>query len=160
MAATNQIRLVVGAGTLGREQSAVALLSADDAVRKRESKLGSKKLLDVRTTNISVGNLSNADDLDRSKASTVTGSHILVYIRITVSKNGQTVLTFTPSHLKLTASNDSFAAGHLTVFLVHVVSARARVITEPDTVVLDLLRTLLEDLVIQIGVLVKNRANC
>jgi hypothetical protein len=78
MAATNQIRLVVGAGTLGREQSAVALLSADDAVRKRESKLGSKKLLDVRTTNISVGDLGNADDLDRSKASTVTGSHVLV----------------------------------------------------------------------------------
>jgi hypothetical protein len=57
--------------------------------------------------------------------------------------------------LKLTASNDSLAAGHLTVFLVHVVSTRARVVTEPDTVVLDLLRTLLEDLAIQSGALKK-----
>ena len=57
-------------------------------MRKREGKLGGKELLDVRTTNIGVGDFGNADDLDRSKASTVTGSHILVYIRITVSKNG------------------------------------------------------------------------
>jgi hypothetical protein len=77
-AATNRSTLVVGAGTLGREQSAVALLSADNAVGKRESKLGSKELLDVRAANISVGDLSNTDDLDRSETSTVTGSHILV----------------------------------------------------------------------------------
>jgi hypothetical protein len=97
-------------------------LRTDNTVGKRESKLGSKELLDVRTTNIGVGDLGNADDLDRSKASTVTGSHVLV------------------------AGHNSFAAGHLTVLLVHVVSAGARVVTEPDTVVLDLLRTLLVDL--------------
>jgi hypothetical protein len=114
--------LVISAGTLGREQSAVALLRTDNTVGKREGELGGKELLDVRTTNIGVRDLGNTDDLDRSEASTVTGSHVLV------------------------AGNDSFAAGHLTVLLVHVVSARARVVTEPDAVVLDLLRTLLVDL--------------
>jgi hypothetical protein len=76
--ATNRNTLIVSAGTLGREQSAVALLGADDAVGKRESKLGSKKLLDVGTTNISVRDLSDSDDLDRAETSTVTSSHILV----------------------------------------------------------------------------------
>jgi hypothetical protein len=91
-------------------------------VRQRESKLGGKELLDVGTTNIGVGDLSNADDLNRSKTSTVAGSHVLV------------------------AGNDGSAAGHLAVLLVHVVGTRARIVTEPDTVVLDLLGALLVDL--------------
>jgi hypothetical protein len=97
-------------------------LRADDTVRQRESKLGSKELLDVRTTDISVADLSNTDDLDRGETSTVAGSHVLV------------------------ASNNSSATGHLAVLLVHVVGTRARIVTEPDTVVLDLLGALLVDL--------------
>jgi hypothetical protein len=143
VAATNRSTLVVGAGTLGREQRAAALLATDNTVGKRESKLGSKKLLDVRTANISVGDLSNTDDLDRSETSTVTSSHILVYSTYFLAMNSPIDQNYM---YKLTASNDGLAAGHLTVFLVHVVSARARVITEPDTVVLDLLRALLVNL--------------
>jgi len=41
---------------------------------------------------------------------------------------------------------DSLASGHLTVLLVHVVSAGARVVTDPDAKVLDLEGVLLVDL--------------
>ena len=40
----------------------------------------------------------------------------------------------------------SIAAGHLAVLLVHVVRAGARIVADPDTEVLHLLRTLLMDL--------------
>jgi hypothetical protein len=60
--------------------------------------------------------------LDRPEAGAVTGGHILV------------------------ESVDGGDAGHLTVLLVHVVSARARVVADPDTEVLDLLGALLGDL--------------
>jgi hypothetical protein len=42
---------------------------------------------------------------------------------------------------------DSIGPRHLPVLLVHVVCARARIISDPDTEVLDLERTLLVDLV-------------
>ena len=60
--------------------------------------------------------------MDRPETSTVAGSHVLVQ------------------------SLDGLSAGHLTVLLVHVVGAGARVVTDPDTEVLDLLGALLEDL--------------
>ena len=41
---------------------------------------------------------------------------------------------------------DGLAAGHLAVLLVHVVGTRARVVTDPDTEVLDLLGALLMNL--------------
>lgn len=46
----------------------------------------------------------------------------------------------------LVESIDSVGAGHLTVLLVHVVGTGARVVSDPDTEVLDLLGTLLVDL--------------
>lgn len=60
--------------------------------------------------------------VDRPEASTVAGGQVLVH------------------------GLDSLASGHLTVLLVHVVSARARVVTDPDAEVLDLQRVLLVDL--------------
>jgi hypothetical protein len=47
-------------------------------VRQGESELGSQDLLDVLATDIGILNLGNTDDLDRSEASAVTSSHILV----------------------------------------------------------------------------------
>jgi hypothetical protein len=41
---------------------------------------------------------------------------------------------------------DSICAGHLTVLLVHVVGTRARVVSDPDAKVLDLLWVPLVDL--------------
>jgi hypothetical protein len=46
----------------------------------------------------------------------------------------------------LVKSVDGSNAGHLTVLLVHVVGAGARVVADPDTEVLDLLGALLVDL--------------
>lgn len=60
--------------------------------------------------------------LDLPEARSVTGSHILV------------------------ESLDGGDTGHLTVLLVHVVGAGARVVADPDAEVLDLLWALLVDL--------------
>jgi hypothetical protein len=60
--------------------------------------------------------------LHRPEARSVTGGHILV------------------------ESIDGGDTGHLAVLLVHVVGAGARVVTDPDTEVLDLLGALLVDL--------------
>lgn len=51
----------------------------------------------------------------------------------------------TGSHV-LVEGIDGVRSGHLAVLLVHVVGAGARVVTDPDTEVLDLLRALLVDL--------------
>jgi hypothetical protein len=60
--------------------------------------------------------------VDGTEAGTVTGSHVLV------------------------ERLDSLGSAHLTELLVHVVGAGARVITKPDTEVLDLEGALLVDL--------------
>jgi hypothetical protein len=60
--------------------------------------------------------------VNRPEARSVTGSHILVQ------------------------SIDSIGPGHLTVLLVHIVCAGAGIVTDPDTKVLDLVRTLLVNL--------------
>ena len=60
--------------------------------------------------------------VDRSEAGTVAGGHVLV------------------------EGIDGLAAGHLAVLLVHVVGTGARVVTDPDTEVLDLLGALLMNL--------------
>jgi hypothetical protein len=60
--------------------------------------------------------------VDRPEASTVAGGHVLV------------------------EGMDGIAAGHLAVLLVHVVGTGARVVTDPDTEVLDGLGVLLVDL--------------
>lgn len=66
--------------------------------------------------------LDDFEDGDSPETGTVTGGHVLVH------------------------GDDGVAAGHFTVLLVHVVSAGARVVTEPDAEVLDLERVLLVDL--------------
>lgn len=60
--------------------------------------------------------------MDGAEAGTVAGSHVLV------------------------EGLDSVGAAHLTELLVHVVGTRARVVTDPDTEVLDLQGALLVDL--------------
>ena len=60
--------------------------------------------------------------VDRPETCTVAGSHVLV------------------------ERLDGVGTGELTELLVHVVRAGTRVVTEPDTEVLDLLGTLLVDL--------------
>ena len=96
--------------------------STDDAVGQGELDARDQDLLDVGAADISVRDLSNTDDLDRAGAGTVAGSHVRV------------------------ASLDSGNAGQLTVLLVHVVGARAGVVTDPDTEVLGLEGLLLVDL--------------
>jgi hypothetical protein len=95
---------------------------ADDAVGEGELDTGNQDLLDVGATDISVGDLSDTDDLDRAGAGAVAGSHVRV------------------------ASLDGSVAGQLAVLLVHVVGARAGIVTDPDTEVLDLKGLLLVDL--------------
>lgn len=60
--------------------------------------------------------------MDRAEASTVAGGHILV------------------------EALDSVGTRELTVLLVHIMCTRARVISDPDTEVLDLHRLLFVDL--------------
>ena len=60
--------------------------------------------------------------MDRTETCTVTSSHVLV------------------------ERFHSIGSGHLTEFLVHVVGTRARVVSDPDTEVLDLQGMLLVDL--------------
>ena len=60
--------------------------------------------------------------MNRPKAGAVAGGHVLVH------------------------GLDGICPGHLTVLLVHVVGAGARVVTDPDTEVLDLHWALLVDL--------------
>lgn len=60
--------------------------------------------------------------MNLSEAGAVTGSHVLVQ------------------------GIDGVRPGHLAVLLVHVVGAGARIVTDPDTEVLDLLGALLVDL--------------
>lgn len=70
--------------------------------------------------------LMGATDVNGTETSTVTGSHVLVQ------------------------SLDSIRTGELAELLVHVVGARARVVAQPDTEVLDLQRALLMDLILPI----------
>lgn len=72
--------------------------------------------------------MENAAYLNRPEAGSVTGGHILVQ------------------------SIDGGDTGHLTVLLVHVVGAGARVVADPDTEVLDLLGALLGDLTLSVAV--------
>ena len=114
--------LVEGGRSLGDKESTVLLVDVGKTVRQGESELGGQELLDVLTADISILDLSNTDDLNRSETSTVTSSHVLV------------------------TGLDSFSTAHSTVFLVHVVGTGTRIVTDPDTKVLDLLRTLLGNL--------------
>ena len=82
---------------------------------ERELQVGSNKLSDILALDvIFVLDFSDLKNMDRSKSSSVAGSHVLV------------------------ESLNSSGTGEFTVLLVHVVGTRARVVTDPDTKVLDL----------------------
>lgn len=107
---------------------------------QRELEVLGEELLDVGATDaVGLLDLNDLDDLyapleksgiktnqgtygNRAEAGTVTSSHVLV------------------------KSIDGIGTAHLTELLVHVVGTRARVVTDPDTEVLDLHRALLVDL--------------
>ncbi len=59
--------------------------------------------------------------------------------------NGPETSTMSGGHVGV-ESVHCLRSGHLTIFLVHVVGARARVVTDPDTEVLDSLGPLLVNL--------------
>lgn len=152
LASTTIPKKTTSLGESRRTSGGEDLLVADlgDTVGQREREILGQKLLDVRALDVvgllELNDTENLDDLlvlisfasrcrrasfnkvsrgtyvDRPEASTVAGGQVLVH-RL-----------------------DSLASGHLTVLLVHVVSTRARVVTDPDAEVLDLQRVLLVDL--------------
>lgn len=85
----------------------------NNTMRKRERDLGVHELVDIRTSDLFLGNFSNLDDLDRPETSSVTGSHILI------------------------ARGNSISTGKITIFFVHIVCSGTGVVTEPDTKSLD-----------------------
>ena len=116
--------LEVGAGSVGNKGAAELLGGwAHDAVSKRESDLGVVELSGRHTLAVLGSNCGSANDLDGSIASTVTTSHVVVH-----------------------GVNGSVEAG-ITVLTVHIMSSTARVVLDPDTVVLDSASVLLSDLV-------------
>lgn len=110
-----------GGGALGAEDLLARGLG--DAVGERELEVLLEELLDVGALDV-VGllDLNNAEDVDGPEAGAVAGGHVGVE-----GVNG-------------------IGSRHLTELLVHVVSAGARVVADPDTEVLDLLGALLGNL--------------
>lgn len=108
----------MGGGTLTGKDG---LEGTSNAMGNGEFDLGIDELLNVRTTNLGSFDFSNTNDLDGTETGTMTGSHIHVE-----ALNG-------------------FNTAHGTELLVHVVGTRARIITQPDTKVLDLQGSLLTD---------------
>ena len=92
-------------------------------VWQRETELWGHNLLDVRPTDVGqLLNLCNLENVDGAEAGTVTGSQVLVHVL------------------------NSLSTGHGAVLLVHVVSSRSRVVSNPDAEVLHLHWLLLVDL--------------
>lgn len=89
---------------------------------ERELESGLEELLDVRPPDvILLLNLGNTEDLNIPESGTVSGSHVLVH------------------------SLDGLGTGKSTELLDHVVGTRSRVVSEPDSEVLNLKRLLLVD---------------
>lgn len=111
-----------GAGSL--VQLAVSLgRSTGNTVVEAELDVGVDVLLNVNTLNLGGRNNSSIDDPDGALAGTVAGSKISIHLV------------------------NSTVEGNVTVLLVHVVGTRTRVVTDLDTVVLNMNSLLLEDLV-------------
>lgn len=91
-------------------------------MRQRELEAGSHELLHVRSLDIvALLNLGDLEDVDGGESSTVSGSHVLVQ------------------------GLGSLGTRQSAELLVHVVGAGSRVVSEPDSKVLDLERLLLVD---------------
>jgi len=90
-----------------------------DPMRERELEARDEQLLDVGPADVlRLLDLNHTENMDGSEPRTMPGSHILI------------------------VALDGIRARELTVLLVHVVCTRARVITDPNTEVLDLQRLL------------------
>ena len=110
-------------GTFTDKESSVSLAGrAGDTMRHRERQFRLEELSNVRTTDVGRLDFGHLDDVNRGESGPVTGSHVLV------------------------AGGDGIRASQFSVLLVHVVSAGARVVAEPDAKVFDRLGLLLKDL--------------
>ena len=99
-------------------------------MRQGELEVLGQKLLDVGAADVlGLLNLNDLEDVDRPKAGTVTGGHVLV------------------------EGLDGVGTGHLTVLAVHVVGTGAGVVADPDANVLDLEGVLLVDLRLSVALL-------
>lgn len=130
----------------GRSGSTEDLLGADagDTVREREAQALGGELADVGALDVlGLLELNDAEDLVMVSTQTL-GSFPIE--REETYVDGSETRSVAGGHVGVHGL-DSSAAGHLTVLLVHVVGAGARVVTDPDTEVLDLERVLLGDLV-------------
>lgn len=90
-----------------------------DSFGQRESDLGVVELFDLGPATVASLDDLHFDDLDRVGAGAMASSHVAV------------------------AQRYRTAHGEITVFSVHVVSTRSRVVSQPDTKVLDLVWGLL-----------------
>ena len=80
------------------------------------------ELLDVRAAGLGCRDDIYTDNMDGASTSAMASTHITI------------------------ARSDGSSCGELTVLAVHVVSTRTRIITQPDTEVLDRIRMLLRNL--------------
>lgn len=93
----------------------VQLLGLLDSVWKWELQVLGQELSDVLSLDIIFGfKFNNLQNVNRSKSSSVSSSQVRVH------------------------GFDSTNSGNISVFLVHVVGTRSRVVSDPDTKVLDL----------------------
>jgi hypothetical protein len=110
-------------------------------VGKRELEVLGEELLDVRAANaVGLLDLSNAENLVKLSA-----THEQTSREVVTNVDGAETGTVTRSHVLVQRLN-GIGSGELTELLVHVVGAGARVVTDPDGEVLDLLWALLVDL--------------
>jgi hypothetical protein len=118
-----------------------------DTVRKRELEALRQDLLDVWSSDISgLLNLGNAEDLNKqfrvSSRSVYAGFGVETYV------DGSEASTVAGGHV-LVQRIDGVCSGHFAVLLVHVVCSRSRIVSDPDTKVLDLQRVLFGDLIVR-----------
>ena len=115
--------LEVGVGSLS-EEGATKLLSgwAKNAVRQRELDLRVVELKGIGALAILGGYGGGADDLDGLESSAVSASHVVIH-----GING-------------------IVERHVTVLSVHVMCSTSRVVFDPDSIVLDIRRLLLGNL--------------
>lgn len=110
-----------------------------DAVRKGEAELLSQQLLDVRASDVlGLLNLNHLQDLKLVSSCTLRTTRIS-YVNLPEAR------AVTGGHV-LVESLNGVCSRHFAVLLVHVVSAAAGVVADPDAKVLDLCGPLLGDL--------------
>lgn len=129
----------------GRSLRGEQLLGAGlgNTVGERELEVLGDELLDVGA--LDVGGLLNLNDTENLGKLSVNNKYRLSLGFCSTYVDGPETGTVTGSHIRVQGL-DGIGSGQLTVLLVHVVRARSRVVSQPDTEVLDLLGVLLVDL--------------